>query len=283
MSRPIKLTEKIKKEITEDFLNSLKNFKFTGSSFSFNKKIETNKDESKAKILFTPVAYVKMIYLINHFSSEVAWHGCGHRSEDNPDHFIIEDIVVYPQEVSGSTVSMDPEKYTDWIIENIKDERMNNIIMQGHSHVNFETHPSGVDLNSQEQIVAQLKDDSYYIFMIWNKKMEHTTCIYDLANNIYYDNADIEYGMVDLDNVFSNFVKEIKKYITTKAPTGFNSNVNRTENKTEKFTNNGWWDTYGYYHQYDTKKSTKEKNKSKKEKMPGLLYDYYDDYYGKED
>jgi hypothetical protein len=34
------------------------------------------------------------------------------------------------------------------------------------------TTPSGVDTNLYDQLLGQLEDDMFYIFMIWNKRWE---------------------------------------------------------------------------------------------------------------
>ena len=63
--------------------------------------------------------------------------------------------------------------------------------MQGHSHVNFQPVASTVDLEHQERILSQLKGDMFYVFIIYNKKLEHTITIFDLPGNIVYENSDV--------------------------------------------------------------------------------------------
>lgn len=218
MSRPIRLTEDLKKQAIEEFMKALDGLKMSDGKVVYNKNF-TYKDDDKAQILFTPLAYTKMISLIMSFDSEVAWHGVGKRlkSSGNTARFIITDILVYPQTVTGSTVEMDTLAYTKWLIENDEDERFNHIMMQGHSHVNFGTTPSPTDLTHQEEILAQLKTDMFYIFMIWNKKLEHNTKIYDLANNTLYENKDISYAITDEQFDVAGFVKDANDKVEKKA------------------------------------------------------------------
>jgi hypothetical protein len=157
-----------------------------------------------------------MVMLVKEFDKEVAWHGVCSRREDKSDEYVIEDIVVYPQEVTGATVEMDTEQYAKWIEDNIEDERFNHIHMQGHSHVNMGTTPSSVDLNHQEEILNMLGDDDFYIFMIWNKSFSSTNKIYDLRENILFEDKDITVkiigGVEDLDE----FLKNAKDMVKTK-------------------------------------------------------------------
>lgn len=214
MSRPIYLTEELKRQALEEFSKSLASLKMSDGKVTYNKSF-TYKGDDKAVVLFTPVAYAKMVGLIMSFDSEVAWHGVGHRVKGEDGVYLIEDILVYPQTVSGSTVEMDTEAYAKWIMENDEDERFNNIIMQGHSHVNFSTTPSSVDTNHQESILDQLKD-GFYIFLIWNKKLEHNTKIYDLDTNTLYENADISYGITSEEYDFAGFIDEAKSRVVKK-------------------------------------------------------------------
>ena len=217
MSKPIKLTPELRQQAIDEFSEALVKMKMSDGKVSYNKNF-TYKGEQKAKILFTPTAYAKMISLLMAFESEVAWHGVGERTSEGV--FVISDILVYPQTVSGTTVEMDTEKYAKWLMDNDGDERFDHIIMQGHSHVRMSTSPSAVDKTHQEAILDQLRDNKYYIFTIWNKSLEHTTKIYDVGNNILYENDDIEYGIVDSDCDLDGFIKEAKEIVVSSTAYG---------------------------------------------------------------
>lgn len=210
MSKPIKLTPELKEQAVQEFAKALSEMKMADGKLSYSKNF-TYKNEEKAKILFTPIAYAKMVSLLMAFDSEVAWHGVGTRTDEKT--FVISDIVVYPQTVTGTTVEMDTEKYAMWLMENGEDDRFNHIMMQGHSHVKMSTSPSSVDKTHQEEILAQLTDDMYYIFMIWNKRLEHTTKIYDLQNNTMYDDNEIEYDIMDEQCDLDEFIDEANEQV----------------------------------------------------------------------
>lgn len=223
MSKPIKLTEKYLNECREEFEKALTLTKLADGKLSFTKVFSD--EDRKATIYFTPLAWAKMAMLIQEFDKEVAWHGVARRSEDESvDAYIIEDIVVYPQAVSGASVEMDTEEYARWLEENDDDERFYNIHMQGHSHVNMGTSPSSVDLNHQEEILEMLKGDSFYIFMIWNKSFKSTNKIYDMKKNILFEDKDITIKLDGVGENLDEFLASAKEMVRTKTYTNPQTN-----------------------------------------------------------
>ena len=102
-----------------------------------------------------------------------------------------------------------------WLF-NQDDNVFNHIRMQGHSHVNFGTTPSSVDTTHQEQIIEQLGDNDYYIFMIVNKKHSAYFRIVDRENNIQYDTDDVSF-CVQGGGVTKAFYDEAKEMVKTKS------------------------------------------------------------------
>lgn len=286
MSKPIKLTPELKQQAVAEFAKTLAEMKMSDGKVSYSKNF-TYKNEEKAKILFTPTAYAKMVSLLMAFESEVAWHGVGERMDEKT--FVISDILVYPQTVTGTTVDMDTEKYALWLMENDEDDRFNHIIMQGHSHVKMQTSPSSVDKTHQEEILEQLTDDMYYIFMIWNKRLEHTTKIYDLQNNTMYDDSEIEYGIIDEQCDLDVFIEEATNQVVERKYTvGTSGNYNYGGGYGYNYSNGGYNGGGGKYATPTTLSSrnkTKQKGKSDvgsgwKGRGTEDMDDYADEYYG---
>ncbi len=218
MSKIIKLTPDHIRECITEFEKDLTSSKWADGKISFNKTIGTV--SRKAKIFFTERAWMKMQALIREFDKEVAWHGVAFRGEDpEKDEYIIKDILVYPQKVSGASVEMDTEEYAKWIEENIEDERFFDIRMQGHSHVNMGVTPSSVDLTHQEAILDQLTDNLFYIFMIWNKRGDSNIKIYDLAKNILFETTDIDVEVLDDGYGIDSFIKSSKEQVKDRITT----------------------------------------------------------------
>lgn len=229
MSKPIKITEAIMEECRNDFEKALSGTKLVDGKITFTKTF--NMEDRKATVYFTGEAWTKMVMLIKEFDKEVAWHGVAHRVEDETkDEYVITDILVYPQEVTGASVEMDTEKYAEWIMANVEDERFDNIHMQGHSHVNMSTSPSSVDINHQEEILNMLGDDDFYIFMIWNKSFVATNKIYDLKKNILFEDRDVTVKIVGGVEDLEAFIKAAKDMVKSKTYV-YAGNTGNTGNK----------------------------------------------------
>ena len=144
---------------------------------------------SKATIIYEELAWKKMCALIRTCDKEVAWHYLCRRGELTNE-FIIEDIILFPQTVTGATVTSDDLEYAMWVSD-LSDEVFAKINGHGHSHVNMGTSPSGVDTQYQRDMINNgLR--KFYIFAIWNKSGSNWHTIYDPTENIVWEDADIE-------------------------------------------------------------------------------------------
>jgi len=214
MSKPILLTDDLISKMQAEFVEHLRKAKLSDGKLTYTKSFSYEDENDKVSLMFTPLAYIKMLALVQHVSDEIAWHGFVERKAD--DLFLITDIVVYPQTVTATNVNTDQERYQRWIME-IDDDKFNNLRMQGHSHVNMSTSPSSVDLNHQEQILQQLTGDTFYIFIIWNKRGEHHIKIYDFATNTLYEDRDITVGVVSEDFDMQSFLHEVDQQVVKRS------------------------------------------------------------------
>lgn len=213
MSKFIRVTEDYTMECVKEFIEALHNLRMTDGKIQYTKIL--GMQNRRAKLFFTPNAWTKMQLLVKGFDKEVAWHGVAHRGENHDaDEYIISDILVYPQEVTGTTVDTDQEEYEKWLCD-LPDEVFNNLRMQGHSHVNMSTSPSGVDTTHQEKILQQLDEDMFYIFLIWNKSNSSWIKIYDFAKNAMFESSDIDVRIVGEDFNRGDFMKEARDLVKT--------------------------------------------------------------------
>ena len=192
MSRKIKLTEEDINELVNNFKASLTGMRFDSDKITYTADTKL-KEQKKIKVFFTPEAYCKMTTLIKGCEKEIAWHGTVKQTEDG--NYIITDILMYPQEITGATVTSNDEKYPMWLMQQ-PDEVFNKIRFQGHSHVNFGATPSATDLTLYNNMLQTLSNEDFYIFMIMNKKAETWIQIYNLAENVVYENNDIEIAVL---------------------------------------------------------------------------------------
>lgn len=218
MSKPIRLT----KEIRSDMLRKISSVIFTewktASDISAIQIKLPDCEEYKNKkttLWFSTLAYFKMYALIDSFDSEVAWHGIAERVDDG---YLVSDILVYPQEVTGATVNTDQKGYEQWLM-GLDDDTFNRVRFQGHSHVNMGVSPSGVDTTHQSRIVEQLGEDDFYIFVIANKKHKFYARILEGRDNIEYETSDITVKIVDEAFDINAFVNEANKLVAKKSYT----------------------------------------------------------------
>lgn len=214
MSRTLRLSEDKRNKILEAIKEQLTDLKITDDKLQFSFNLNDKEAERIPLVRFTVPAYMKMRALVTEFSSEIAWHGTVDRVSE--DEFIVKDILVYPQEVTGSTVNTDQEEYQNWLYS-LEDDEFNSLRFQGHSHVSMSVSPSGVDSTHQSEIVEQLGDDDYYIFMITNKRDEYWVCIYDMLTNCVYSTDEIELAVEDTGLYTQGFVDNAKDMVKQKS------------------------------------------------------------------
>ena len=225
MAKIIKMTPELREEcriaFQAEFEKALASTKFADGKLSFTKSFGTV--SRKAKIYISEIAWMKMTTLLREFSKEVAWHATAYRIPGDKDEYFIRDVLVYPQTVTSATVDMDEAEYAKWLMEGVmaEDERFDHIFCQMHSHVNMNVFASGTDEQHQQEILSQLRDDDFYIFMIWNKRLESYMRIFDMEKNILFEKDDIEWCVMDDTLGLAKFLEESKQIVKEKtyAPT----------------------------------------------------------------
>ena len=200
-----------------EFRRQLKETKSRSGKIDLSYPLTTIKDGDKAEVIFTTTANKKLIALVDQCNKEIGWHGTVVRDPEKPNRFIIEDLFVFPQTVTAATVTPDETEYAMWL-GGLDDETFNKLRFHGHSHVRMACTPSGVDTEYQDNILQNLKD--FYIFGIFNKHGSNWMLIYDIENNILYEDKDIIYSCNESEEEvwaaeqIKNLVKEPPKATT---------------------------------------------------------------------
>lgn len=265
--KPIKPTQEMINEALKQLTEKLQRFNCFDGKIKFESDVwEYPESDKKVRIEFTETAMKKQNRLIDDFTTEVGWHGVVTRDPEDPLHYIIEDILVFPQVVTGVTVDTDDVGYAKWLAE-LDDETFNKLRYHGHSHVNMGTSPSGTDNKYQDDILGQLTNDDYYIFLIWNKRGECTARVFDLKANTMFDENDVEIIKPELTDDLSAFMQDA---------------MNKVSSRTYSYQTQP--KSYVYAASATTPKSVKEKGKKKEgAKAASSIYPYddmYDDYWG---
>lgn len=212
MSKIIRMTPEMIEESKRKFEARLQNMNLANGTLTYTETFQPT--GQKAVVWITPDAYTKMIALIQDSDKEVAWHGVAHRLETEGQ-YVISDILVYPQEVTGATVNTDQAEYEQWMMR-LEDDVFDNLRMQGHSHVNMDCFPSYTDKEHQAKIIEQLEGDMFYIFMIWNKKFKFHATIYDLKINTLFEHGDVSVHMVGAGAGLKEFLEGARTMVKTR-------------------------------------------------------------------
>jgi hypothetical protein len=177
-------------------------------------------------VCITTKAYIKMRLLVDKFDKEIGWYGIVNQMPGLDNTYVIEDIVVYPQTVSGATCEQDEDRMFEFEMR-LTTDQVNHKRFHGHSHVNMATGPSGVDENFYQELLSQVTD--FFIITVTNKRNEYTTRFYDVANNILY--TDVEIHLIDDNgNMMSNWYDEqIENNISKPTPIVANTSVTKLD------------------------------------------------------
>lgn len=202
------------KLLEEKFLSTTH---YNSDNISLNLSLkETVEEVIKSKNLVEPkiyildTAWVKIQKLVAELSSEVAWHCL---VEEHPNGvYLIYDILVFPQEVTGVTANGIDGEYEMWLAT-LPDEEFEHCKCHMHSHVNMGVTPSGTDENYYANLMTQV--ETYYITMIINKTHTYYLRFYDKQNNIVYDN--LTFTVCDSKgNTYDNWFDTVKDKIKTR-------------------------------------------------------------------
>ena len=153
-----------------------------------------DKQLEEPKVYITAEAYVKLRKLVDDTTTEIGWYGTVTKMPGFESVFVIDDILVYPQTVTGATCVQDDDRVFEFEL-NLSTDQVNRKRFHGHSHVNMGVTPSGVDEQFYQDILTQV--DDYFIVMITNKSGAYYTRFYDMQNNILYTGIPVQ---VILDN-----------------------------------------------------------------------------------
>jgi len=244
--RPIQINEEQKVLLLDDFKKFLDKLRSNEDSIRYDIKISKSleKQITKPTLFFTKLATDKMVYLVDKCDKEVAWHGLVVYDEEQST-YVVEDIIVYPQTATSVTVTTDDSEIAGWF-NSLDDDTFFKLRLQGHSHVNMSVSPSSTDTTYYNQLLQNLGDDDYYIFMILNKKNSIFVNIYDYAQNVIFETTDITIQFEEELDPYKEWYEESIKMIKE-----VKSHSSKGKNKNDK---NGYFDfsDFSDYSDYPT-------------------------------
>lgn len=207
--KKLKYTENDIKTLKEKFEEYVAKIK-PGDKIKF--EYDFKDDTKKVTLKFSKEAYIKMTQLVARTSTEIGWNGSVERVSDTE--FYVKDIYVYPQTVSGATVTCDELETAKWYTT-LPEEVFKSLRFQGHSHVNMGVTPSSTDETMYKNYLDLLnQEEDYYIFMILNKSGANYIRIIDFkTNNVYYK-EDVTLAIEGIEE----YIEESMKNVSTHKP-----------------------------------------------------------------
>jgi len=203
-----------------------RNFQFTSTSNQTVTPLRSMTSHPPV-VFYTREVEAAIEYIVDKVSSEVGWFGL---VEELPSgDYLITDLFIPKQIVTGTTVDMAPDAVADMahlILELGKDP--GNLRYQGHSHVNMGVNPSGTDEDMVDDFLA---DCPYFIRGIYNKAGESRVDVFDREQGLVFNRvwAGVEepplspefYHMLD-EELRANLSRPAPRVLTT--PLGHFSN-----------------------------------------------------------
>ena len=218
----------------------------------------------------TPLAKAKMDTLVQNCSLEIAWRGVVDRIDDWT--FIIEDIFLPKQTVSGASVEIEAEDMAalrnklieEGVIERVTDptaKPRKGLYFHGHSHVNMAVGPSATDEGTRKEEMES--NVPYYVWMICNKRGEISCCVYidtsvdvpggmpSMGSGVLYRNVpwglwapDIVNETIKLKDEIAEKVSEKKyTYVSTVSSVPKKSWTTKKDYEEQKPLTHRLWDT----------------------------------------
>ena len=241
MARNIKLNNEVLKTPLEELIADL----YTDTAIQLKFPKPNVKIKKRPKLQFTAETFTQMMYLVKQCSEEIGWLGRVIRDDLT---FTIDKLYVFPQLVTGASVTPNETKYVHWNMQLSNDE-IKTLRFHGHSHVHMGVFASATDTGMYNSQLAELKKDDFYIFLITNKKGDFIYWIYDLADNIVYEKEDIDFDIIDFDGKsYKEWANtQIKTFVETEKP-HYNTHIS---NYNQSGSDENFYARYGYEDMYD--------------------------------
>ena len=228
MAKRIRLTQKQQKKMLNEYKAQLAKRTLMDTGLGVGADIFNFESKIRPTIKFSEKARLIIKELVQQCEKEIAWNGLvNYDAETNT--YEVYDILIFPQIVTGTSVDVDETKYALWL-STLSTEQLNHMRFHGHSHVNMGVSPSGIDTGYQKEML-QMQITDYYIFMIFNKREDMYACIYDVTNNVAYENKDIDIQVESQLNPYKELVHnwieenvEFESY-TYNGSAGYNPNA----------------------------------------------------------
>lgn len=178
------------------------------------------------KLILTPKAYLQLKYYTNLVSSEIS--GMAKSKIDKDENIIVQDVIIFKQEVSSATTDIDDQAQAKFLAELMKkDEKLEDWNIWWHSHADMDVFWSGTD---DKTIEGHSGLQSYLISLVTNKAGEYKARLdvfpkdtspfkkvmfntYELEVEVQL-NKEIEKQKIKLEKIAEKALEEVEKLET---------------------------------------------------------------------
>jgi len=166
------------------------------------------KSQATPRVFFTPTAWHTVDLIVAYCQKEVGWFGLVDRVGSD---YLITEIFVPTQIVSGVTTDIEPEDHSALIMELLRDNKdVSKLLYWGHSHVNMGVSPSGTDEEQLEEYLSGMDTSEFFLRGIHNKRGDVKMDVFDVKNNMLHQKVAVSPWVEPLT---SEQVEGVKKMI----------------------------------------------------------------------
>lgn len=233
-------------------------------------------------------ALIKMKLYIDKCSDEIGWLGTVSQNEND---FLIEDVLLFDQEVHSTTTEITPEGLSSFAEEILKEENgvdlWNSIKMWGHSHVNMGVSPSGQD--DSQMVTFKDSGHDWFIRVIANKKGDMKVDLYRYDLGVAYkdlpfiellttDEYEIKKEIIELQNKLDELSKTNVEKLVPEVQKDIEDKVKKKVYGVATVVNKNNVYSSTVYDEYKKKLIEEEKTRKERKEKDDDFFD--DEYFG---
>jgi len=170
-------------------------------------------------VYYTAEVWLTIQHIVKVSTGEIGWLGL---VEEGDGYYIIREIFIPKQVVTGATTDIEPEAMLDLTMRLLDEDKDPSMLRYwGHSHVNMQVRPSGTD---EKQVSEYLEHADWFIRGIYNKRNDSKVDVYDVPGDVIHQCVE---NSIIPRRLSTDTVKEIDKTLK--------ENISRPKVKTNPY------------------------------------------------
>jgi len=141
----------------------------------------TERNDVAPIVYYTAEVWLTIQHIVQVSTGEIGWLGL---VEEGDGYYIIREVFIPKQVVTGTTTEIEPEAMLDLTMQLLDEDKDPSMLRYwGHSHVNMQVRPSGTD---EKQVSEYLKHADWFIRGIYNKCNDSKVDVYDVPGDVIH-------------------------------------------------------------------------------------------------